>query len=318
SNFSQLLANTYADVKEYNGLQDVHLISGGVFGHNISGYSYTNAGAQYIDDTYNEGINVVGSFAYTKSHWGTYPLDGIGQHIYIDQGGVTTSSAYQQYLNWVRQAYTKYEGTGTSKHTFVTETGWQTTGSETQSMQDQNLVTAFSVFEDGSANFVQTAIWFNWQDNPPGNQWYGVLDQYGSHKMSYNDYTFWEAYEGYNADGSINTAIQNYYKSYGQAALGDPYDNGGSPFVHTWSGGGFTAQVQDCDGGSHNRLCIFSSSAGTYEVNNGFWTTYLNNGGIGYYGAPTDNAYGYAGGTRQDFQSGHYLTWTSSGGVVSH
>src|SRR5579859_2129760 len=110
SNFSQLLANSYADL-EYAGLkQYVSVLSGGVFGHSIGGvYSYGNAGAQYLDDTYNVGINTVGSFAYTKSHWGTYPLDAIGQHVYIDQGGTTTSSEFGQYLAWVRQAYTKYE-----------------------------------------------------------------------------------------------------------------------------------------------------------------------------------------------------------------
>ncbi len=317
SNFSQLLANTYADVKEYNGLQDVTILSGGVFGHSIGGvYSYQNAGAQYID---NVGINTVGSFAYTKSHWGTYPLDAIGQHIYIDQGGTTTSGEFQQYISWVRQAYTKYEGSGTGKRSFITEFGW-TTSSVSQSTQDQDMNISFGVIEGGNVNYVQTAIWFQWQDNPAAGLYYGVIDSSGNPKVCYNDFVYWEEYQGFNADGSINSSIQNYFNARGQPAMGDPYDNGGGPFVHTWSGNVYSAQVQDSNGGSHLRLCMMTSSLGTFEVNDihGMWDVYLNKGGIGYFGPPKNNEYTSGSGTRQDFQSGHYMTWDSTNGVVVH
>lgn len=215
SNFSQLLAKTYAAVKETNGIQDVQLISGGVFGHDIAGKTYSDAGAQYIDDTYNVGINTVGSFAYTMNHWGTYPLDGIGQHIYIDQGATTTSGAIQQYCDWVRQAYTKYEGTETSKHSFITEIGWSTSN-VSQSVQDQNMNTAFSVLEGGTAHYVQTAIWFNWQDNVAANLYFGVLDSSSNPKLCYNDFVSALTYFGFR-DSYPEILFQN--RSTGQLAV---------------------------------------------------------------------------------------------------
>lgn len=177
--------------------------------------------------------------------------------------------------------------------------------------------TAFNVIAN-SIHYVQNACWFSWQDNPPGSEYFGVLDSNGNARTCYNDFASWQTYRGYRANGTINSAIQGYYNARGEAVMGSPYDNGGGPLVHTWTGGAYSAEVQDCNGGSHNRLCIFNSSSGTYEVNNGFWSTYLTNGGMGYYGPPTGNEYGYGGGTRQNFKSGHYFTWTASGGVVSH
>lgn len=317
--FSQLLANSYADL-EYAGLKsEVTVLSGGVFGHSIGGvYSYANSGAQYLDDTYNVGINTVGSFAYTKSHWGTYPLDAIGQHVYIDQGGTTSASEFGQYLAWVRQAYTKYEGSGTKKGTIITEFGW-TTSNVSQSVQDQNMNTAFGVIEGGSYNYVKHAIWFQWADNCAAGMYYGVVDCNGNPKQCYNDSTYWQEYEGYYANGTLDSNIHNYFESKGQAAMGNAFDNGGSPFVHTWSGNGYSAQVQDFQAGANGTLNIQDSSFGTFQINDvhGLWDYYLAHGGIGDFGAAKNDEYTYNGGTRQDFQA-HYLTWTSSGGIVEH
>lgn len=313
SNFGQLLANSYADL-EYAGLKNyVTILAGGVFGHNIGGVnSYGNAGAQYIDDTYNTGINKVGSFSYTKSHWNTYPLDAIGEHIYIDQGGATTSANVSQYMNWVRSAYTKYEGTGTGKKTMITEFGW-TTASVSTNTQDANLKTAFGVFET-NPQIVSHAIWFDWQDGGAGN--YGILDGNGNHKLSYADYQFYEQYEGYYSNGSIDNNILNYFNARGQAVLGDAFDHGGGAFVHGWSGGGSYANVQDFQGGSDLGLTVFDSSFGTFEVNDihGMWTFYQTYGGIGMFGSPKNNEYPSGSGTQQDFANGS-LTWNATSGV---
>lgn len=316
SNFSQLLANSYADL-EYAGLkQYVTVLSGGVFGHSIGGvYSYGNAGAQYIDDTYNVGINSVGSFAYTKSHWGTYPLDAVGQHIYIDQGGTTSSSEFQQYITWVRNAVTKYEGSGTGKKTMITEFGW-TTSSVSQSVQNQNLNTAFGVIE-GDYGTISHAVWFDWQDGGAGN--YGVLDSSGNPKTAYPSYQYQEQYEGYWSSGSLDNNIVNYFNGRGQAKMGNAFDNGGTAWVHTWSGNGYSANVQDFQAGSNGSLNIQESSFGTFQINNvhGLWSFYLAHGGIGHYGAAKNDEYAFGSGTRQDFQV-HYLTWDPTNGVVEH
>jgi hypothetical protein len=317
SNFSQLLANSYADLEYANLKKYVTVLSGGVFGHSIGGvYSYANAGAQYIDDTYNVGINSVGSFAYTKSHWGTYPLDAVGQHIYIDQGGTTSSSEFQQYITWVRNALTKYEGSGTGKKTMITEFGWSTQN-VSQNVQNSNLNTAFGVIESDWQTVLH-AIWFNWQDQGSGLM-YGVLDGSGNHKVSYPSYQFQEQYEGYWGSGTLDNNIVNYFNARGQGAMGNACDNGGSPWVHTWSGGGYSANVQDFQGGSHGTLNIQESSFGTFQINNvhGMWSFYLAHGGIGGFGAAKNDEYASGSGTRQDFQA-HYLTWDPTNGVVEH
>ena len=317
SNFSQLLANSYADL-EYAGLkQYVTILSGGVFGHSIGGvYSYVNAGAQYIDDTYNVGINSVGSFSYTKSHWGTYPLDAIGQHIYIDQGGATSTGEINQYIDWVQSAYTNYEGAATAKKIMITEFGWNTQDVSTN-VQDGNLNTAFNAIVS-DYGLVSHALWFDWQDGSAGN--WGVLNSSGGKKGSYGDYQYQEQFEGYWINGTTDSYILNYFNARGQAKLGNAYDNGGTVWVHTWAAGGYTANVQDFSGATNTgTLNIQDSTYGTFQINNvhGLWSFYLTNGGMAQFGPPKNEEYTSGSGTRQDFAA-HYLTWNSTNGVVEH
>ena len=80
SNYGWLLTRSWEAVHIAQQINDVTLFFGGVFGHNIDGVnSYANAGAQYLDDTYAKGTNLVqgGSFAHTKSNYSAYPLDGV-------------------------------------------------------------------------------------------------------------------------------------------------------------------------------------------------------------------------------------------------
>lgn len=310
SNFSWLLANSWVAVHITNNITDVILFAGGVFGHSIGGaYSYARAGAQYIEDTYNVGINVVGSFASVMQRYGSYPMDGIGQHLYIDQGGLTTAAHIQQYLDWVRQAYTRYEGTDTPKKVFITEIGW-TTASVSPETQAENLTTAFQTME--ATPWVQTVIWFNWQD---GGMRYGVVDASGNPKPSYEPYRYYQSYEGRFRDGTTHDAILAYYNNLGPSVLGNPYDNGRDAWVYAW-GSGYT---QDFDGGSKGKLGILSSDAGTFEINNehGMWDFYLAHDGMRAHGYPVGNEYTTDTGTRQDFQTGYYI-WNPTNGVVEH
>ncbi len=321
SNFGWLLARSWEAVHITQQINDVTLFSGGVFGHNIDGVTnYANAGAQYIDDTYAKGTNLVlgGSFAYTKSNYNAYPLDGVGEHLYLSQGGVVSSNTFRQYEDWVHQALTKYEGANTPKKTFITEFGWQTTNSintndVSQAVQDTNLVTAFSAID--ATPYVQGAIWFQWADNPAGSLWYGVLDSSGNPKLSYPDYQRFERFEGMYADATTNTAIQSYFYGLGQAALGCPYDNGHTAWVYT----NVVGDAQDYAGGSHSNLTVLASTNGTFEVNDlhGFWSYYSTNDGPVRCGYATTNAYAFDSGTRQDFSRG-YLTWDTINQVVWH
>jgi hypothetical protein len=321
SNYGWLLARSWEAVHKTLQIDDVTLFFGGVFGHNISGItSYGNAGAQYIDDTYSTGTNVAkgNSFAYIKSKYNAYPLDGVGEHIYIDTGGLVSSNTFRQYEDWVLQAYTKYEGTSTLKKTFITEFGWQTTNSSnihgvSQATQDTNLITAFSAIQ--ATPYVQMAIWFQWQDNPAGNLYYGVVDSSGNAKQSYPDYQHFQRFEGVNPNGTTNSNIRSYFIGLGQSILGNPYDNGNGAWIYTLAGG----SAQDFNGGSHSNLLVMTSTNGTFEVNNlhGLWNFYTSSNGPVNFGYPRNNEFTAGGGTRQDFTGGD-LTWDAVNLVVWH
>ena len=313
SNYGWVLTQTWIAVHDTLGLNDVTLFFGGVFGHSIGGqYSYGRAGAQYIHDVYDLGIHVIGNFASVMQNYGSYPLDGIGQHIYIDQGGVTTTEHIIQYLDWVRQAYVQYEGDDTPKKVFITELGW-TTASVSQAVQDQDLRIAFAAIEQRP--HVKLTTWFRWQDVANPSLKYGVLDTSGNPKQSYAGYQYYQTYEGRYSDHTTNDDILSYYNSLGQPALGNPYDNGGTAWVHTWGNG----SIQEYNGGSNGKLAIMSSGAGTFQINDvhGMWDYYLANHGITTYGYPTNDEYETDSGTQQDFQTG-YFTWDPANGAVGH
>ncbi|HWX22802.1 MAG TPA: hypothetical protein VN578_23115 [Candidatus Binatia bacterium] len=312
SNYGWLLARSWEAIHIKQQIADVTLFFGGVFGHNIGGISsYGNAGAQFIDDTYNTGTNISkgASFNYIKTNYNAYPLDGLGEHLYLSTGGTVSSNTFRQYLDWVHQACTKYEGAGTLKKTFITEFGWKTTNSSnasgvSQALQDTNLVTAFSAIQ--ATPYVQMAIWFQWQDNPAGGLWYGVVDSSGSPKSSYPDYQRFERFEGIYANRTTNSAIQAYFYGRGQAVLGNPFDNGHGPWTYAFLNG----YAQDFDGGSHHKLTLMSSTNGTFELNDlhGLWSFYGTNNGAANYGYPLTSEFTYGNGTRQNFSLG-YLTW---------
>ena len=320
SNYGWLLTRSWEAVHIAKQINDVTLYFGGVFGHNIGGVtSYANAGAQYIDDTDAKGTNLVkgGSFAHTKSNYNAYPLDGVGEHLYISQGGLVSSNTFRQYEDWVRQAYTKYEGVNTAK-TIITEFAWETTNSASangvsQAVQDTNLITAFSAIK--ATPYLQMAIWFSLEDSTAAGLYYGVLDTTGAPKLSYPDFQRAERFEGIYATGTTNSGIFNYFKGLGQAVLGNPYDNGHGAWAYAFLNG----YAQDCNGGSHLKLTLMSSTNGTFEVNDlhGFWSFYNTNNGAVAYGYAMTNAYAFGSGTRQDFSRG-YLTWDAVNHVVWH
>jgi len=290
----------------------VNLYLGGVFGHNIGGViSYRNAGAQYIDDTYAIGLAGAGSFAWTLSKYGVLPVDGIMQHFYLDQGGLTTGEHVRQYLDFVRQAYTKYEGADTPKKTIITEFGWRTT-SVSEEVQAANIATSFDALN--STSYIAGAVLFRYEDVP--GLAFGIVTGGGAHKLSYDDFQLSATFQGRFAPGSVNADIAAYFDCAGQPALGDPYDAGNGAWVYAWGRG----YAQDFDGGSDGTLIVMVSELGTFEINDGHGlrSFYLGNGAINTYGYPSNNEYEFLSGTRQDFEDGAYLTWDPVDGVVGH
>lgn len=254
SNFAQLMAQVYA-YKEtsktlapyYINLDDLTIFTGGIFGFSRSGVNYP--GDDYLTSVYEIELNNpnipggVGAWKAFKSQYGVCPLDSIGEHIYVDQGGATTAAHLKYYLDKKHGVLTTSEGTGSKKKTFLTEVGW-TTASVSQATQAQNLATLAGLLQSGTVPYVQTAIWFQWQDNPDAALYYGVVDSCGAAKAAYASYEAWETYQGVYQNQSVNTPIQTYYNTLGQSALGNPFDNGGTAWAHSWG----ASQMQDCDG----------------------------------------------------------------------
>jgi hypothetical protein len=193
SNFAWLLKRSYAAIKTEQPTTSSTVISGGLFGLDgrgspatraIKGASLVNgrtincasnvsSGADYLCLTYAAGVNTAGWRAPD------YPLDRIGQHLYVDQGGATSVDKITAYLDDVRQAYLQYEGVSTRKQTEVTEIGWFANPSEadfetTQARAADNLRIAYATFSD--VPYVSRAYWFNIQDVPEASLFAGQVD----------------------------------------------------------------------------------------------------------------------------------------------
>lgn len=303
SNFAWMLAESWK-VAHIALHANVVLFSGGVYGHQSDGTSsYSDAGAQYVDDTYHAGIQY-GPFTQMRRRYGTYPVDGVGQHIYIDQGEVLLAADFRLYEDYVREAYTKYESTATKKKTFITEVGWTTKSAVTQDEQDENLVTTFQTID--TTPYVQMAIWFQWADHPAANLYYGVIDSKGNPKLAFPDYEKYETVQGRFVDRTVDQPIANYVASTGPVLLGNPQNIGHGAFVYTVKDG----EAQDYAGGSEGVLTVYAGEAGTFEVlaAHGIACQYQERGGPDRLGLPIGEEYLFANSFyRQDFQRGRVM-----------
>jgi hypothetical protein len=218
SNFAWLLKRSYAAIKAAQPGTTSTVISGGLFGHDLGGATVTavapsgarqtvikrgtlpsaaprastvacsssvSSGADYLCHTYLMG--------QSKAGWraGAYPLDRIGQHLYIDQGGLTSAAKVTSYLQDVRNAYLAFEGSATPKKTEVTEFGWvadptSTTSTRDASNQAQNVRTAYTTFR--STSYVSRADYFVAQDVPEGGVFYGLVQGDGTTKPAFAAY----------------------------------------------------------------------------------------------------------------------------------
>jgi hypothetical protein len=281
----------------------------------------------YLNSLFQAGNNpAVNSFLSNRSLYGCYPMDGYGQHLYIDGWELAPSADIQTCIDTYRNTYMGYEGSSNSwKGTWITEIGWDAnylqqrnptwSWAQCLSVQAQNLTTSFNVFNtQGAGSYVKFTSWFSWQDG--AGMYFGLHDTSGNPLPDYTSFTNFSFYEGRTSiGGGIDTNVLNYFNNNGgQPVLGSPYDNGGGAYVHAWSGG----NAQDYTGGSHLRLGLMESTAmGVFQVNDvhGLWGYYLTNNGVTAFGYPGDEEYTSGSGTRQDFANG-YLTWSPTGGIA--
>jgi hypothetical protein len=191
SNFAQLLAHVYTDVRA-TGVTTATIVAGGITTVQDSTGKITAAssGADYLKNVYAQGKNLAG-WNTIKTTYGSYPLDHIGQHIYIDGFAKTTASRIRTALKVLRDAYVLGEGGSTTKKTILTEFGWAT-NNVSERTQSSNLQTAYTEYKNTS--YVLNAYWFFLRDERAPNLYFGLLRSDSSQKPAWNAYQIYANY----------------------------------------------------------------------------------------------------------------------------
>jgi hypothetical protein len=187
SNFAQLLAKVYVAARAA-GPTNAQLVSGGISSMQDAGsMTAASSGADYLRQTYQQGKQVAGWEAI-RAQYGSYPLDAVGQHIYLDEFNSAAAANIRAGLELLRTAYVEGEGGSTAKQTVITEIGWSTTNISEQAQAD-NLQTAYTTFKEYA--FVLQAYWFFLRDEPGPGLYYGLLRPDSSEKPA------WAAYQAF-------------------------------------------------------------------------------------------------------------------------
>jgi hypothetical protein len=226
SNFAWLLKRSYAEVKALQPGTSSVVTAGSIFGHDPGGQATTAvvggrrvpvtrrghlrgtrlergrpdpadpelaaitaascpttvpSGSDYLCSTYDLGIARAG---WTRP----YPLDRVGQTLYVDQGAPTSGQKVGAFLQELRSAYAVYEGASANqKKTIVGEVGWETKpGYVTPDTQADNLRVAFQTF--ATTAYVERGFWFNVQDVPEAGLYHGLTDGVGARKPAFGAY----------------------------------------------------------------------------------------------------------------------------------
>ncbi|HEX5061662.1 MAG TPA: NBR1-Ig-like domain-containing protein, partial [Kofleriaceae bacterium] len=171
--YAKILQDTYLAVKHDAGHIDdrcwqVQLVSGPLFSFD------DNSSAEYLQQAYSIGKSQL-AWDYTHAETGSYPLDGIGYHMYVAQGLDSSSADVRTQmlasLGAMWNVVTSYEGTGTGKRIWVSEYGWEA-GVVGDAVQAERMQAGFSAMNEFGK--VALALYFNFQDFPGAS--YGVFD----------------------------------------------------------------------------------------------------------------------------------------------
>ncbi len=176
NNYAALLQETYHQAVAVDHL-NVVIVSAGLLGGAYGGvYSAANSGANYLQSVFE---------CWQAQKVSPYPLDAVGQHLYIAQGGVAgslvTQSQVQEYLNWVHEVPIAFGMKNVP--TFLTEVGWNShqVGSSDKA---ENLATALGVAE--KTPYVHALVWYNLQS--AGTADYGLFRSNGTPSLALANY----------------------------------------------------------------------------------------------------------------------------------
>lgn len=317
SNFAAMLASVYTKLKIEADI-DLQVVSGGVLAADDRGTDCARSGADYLADTYHHGIET-GKFGRVRDQSGTYPLDAVGQHLYINQAGPVDAFLVRHFLDCVHDAVAETDTE--PKDTVVTEFGWPS-DVVGQDLQGENLQTAFTAM--AQTGYVPAGLYFTHSDfrvRGEGPATFGIwscvneVPRRDCRKASYGYLQAAAMPEGRYADGRINEAIlETFTEAGGEKMFGSPVDEGSGPYVRRWDV--IDADVQHLDGGTIGPSIFIDTGGGAFFVRYGFRKAYLK-GAAKRCGVPRNFGHGYRGGTRQDFAT-CYMTWHPEDGVVIH
>ncbi len=242
---ARILKELYLAVKPRFG--DVRLISGPLLAHDLP--TGPNDATRYLDAVYRYGIQHHG-WEEVKQELGTYPLDGIGYHLYVCERAESTPEdvrkTYKKYLDAVWRVVTKYEGKNTTKRVYLSEFGW--TSDHGEDFQARMMRAGIECVLNEPR--IAYASWFCLQDFPGKN--YGLYTAEGLAPANRKVRPYWvfrslltkvpiegvPAGVGRDKDGTLyRPIVECYLRHGGEAAIGLPFDNGGGVEVHRWGNG---------------------------------------------------------------------------------
>lgn len=176
--FAGYLEKIYQKVKIEKGRSDIALISGPLFSFDLT------TAADYLRDTYDFGINQSG-WKDIKTKTGSYPLDGVGYHLYVAQG-MTDQDQVENKLNEnINAIKGVIDEKDPGKKIWISEVGWGTgQGRVTEDVQAANLEKAYQVLKSNPA--VKLGMWFALMDFD-STEW-GLVRGDGTKKKSWSGF----------------------------------------------------------------------------------------------------------------------------------
>ncbi|MCK5853481.1 cellulase family glycosylhydrolase [bacterium] len=175
--FAKMLEDIYRSVK-INNKWDVTLVSGPLLGHDWGTAGCEDA-APYLDCTYLCGINHLG-WGKIKEECGSYPLDGIGYHIYNAQDECAPEHVAKQFkknIDNIWKVVTRYEGESTNKKIWLSEFGWNS-GRVSEETQARNLKLGFEyLLADERIDFISYFCLEDFPGDHTGSNNWGVYRQ---------------------------------------------------------------------------------------------------------------------------------------------
>lgn len=186
--FARALERLYLAVKHDAGhLGDpawqVTMVSGPLFTHDL------DDGAAYLDAVYDWG-RTMGAWDYACAQTGSFPLDGIGHHVYVREESTATAAEVQAALTVHADAIAAVSlshesgcGATASKRLWVSEVSWNAeyVGEDVQA---RNVGVMFDVLDPHPD--VAAFFWFTLDDFPGG--------PYGLHRLDGTRRPAWDAF----------------------------------------------------------------------------------------------------------------------------